>query len=47
MRLFKSKEIVYYVNMLKEWFERELEENSKFEIMVCLNVIFSLVNDDV
>lgn len=37
--MFKNKKIVYYENMLKKWFERE--------IMVWLNVIFSLVNNDV
>ncbi|XP_065939476.1 uncharacterized protein [Magallana gigas] len=47
VRLSKSKETVYHVNMLKEWFEREPEENSKSEIMACLNVISSLANDDV
>lgn len=47
VRLYKSKETVYHVNMLKEWFEREPEENSKSEIMACLNVISSLANGDV
>ncbi|XP_065921959.1 uncharacterized protein [Magallana gigas] len=47
VRLSKSKETVYHVNMLKEWFEREPEENSKSEIMGCLNVISILANDDV
>ena len=33
VRLFKTKETVYHVYMLKEWFERESVENSKFDIL--------------
>lgn len=44
-RLFKNKEIDYYVNMLKEWFKRKVDEKSKLEIIVCLNFIFNLVNN--
>ena len=29
VRLFKPKETVYHVYMLKDWFERESVENSK------------------
>ncbi|XP_062585038.1 uncharacterized protein LOC134246689 [Saccostrea cucullata] len=47
VRVSKNKETVYHVNMLKEWFERESEENSKSEIMACLNVISSLSSNDV
>ena len=42
--LSKTKETVYHVDMLKEWFERESMENSMSDILACLNVISSLAD---
>lgn len=40
VKLSKNKETVYHLNMLKKWFERVMDENSKSEIMAGLNVFF-------
>ena len=47
VRLSKTKETVCHVNMLKEWFERESMENSKSDILVCLNVISNLADSEI